>query len=100
MFALAAKDSKMIFVYLAYFPALFFWGLDGYFLHQERLFRALYDFVRMLPENAIDFSMDNSIVEDKVDPWSTVTLSKTLLVFHGVIVITIIFVMCLSLVIK
>ena len=46
MFAIAAKDSNMIFIYLAYFPAISFWGLDGYFLHQERLFRALYDHVR------------------------------------------------------
>jgi len=100
MFAFAAKDSKMIFIYLAYFPAISFWGLDGYFLHQERLFRALYDHVRILDEKDIDFSMNISIVKDKVDSWAAVTLSKTLLVFHGVIVVTIVLVMCLSLAIK
>jgi hypothetical protein len=100
MFALAAKDSKMIFIYLAYFPAISFWGLDGYFLHQERLFRALYDHVRILDEKNIDFSMNISIIENKVDSWAAVTRSKTLLVFHGVIVVTIVLVMCLSLVMK
>lgn len=100
MFALAAKDSKMIFIYLSYFPAISFWGLDGYFLHQERLFRALYDHVRILDEKDIDFSMNISIVKDKVDSWAAVTLSKTLLVFHGVIVVTIVLVMGLSLAIK
>ena len=29
-------------------PILAFWGLDGYFLSQERLFRSLYDRVRTL----------------------------------------------------
>jgi len=43
MLALAAKDTRFLFVYLAYFSAIAFWGLDGYFLHQERLFRKLYD---------------------------------------------------------
>ena len=32
---------------------ILFWGLDGYFLWQERLFRALYDHVRQLPESEI-----------------------------------------------
>ena len=102
MFALAAKDSNLIFIYLAYFPAISFWGLDGYFLRQERLFRALYDHVRTLGENEIDFSMNTntSIVKDEVASWSAVTMSKTLLIFHGVILIVIILVMCISLIMK
>jgi hypothetical protein len=97
MFALAAKDTKLVFIYLAYFPAISFWGLDGYFLHQERLFRALFDHVRALDKDEIDFSMNTSIVKDKVLSWPAVTLSKTLIVFHGVIIVTIILVMCFAL---
>ena len=97
MFALAAKDTKLLFIYLAYFPAISFWGLDGYFLRQERLFRALYDYVRNIEEDKIDFSMNTTIVKDSVDSWFSVTFSKTLLVFHGVILMTIILVMFLSL---
>ena len=97
MFALAAKDSALLFVYLAYFPAIAFWCLDGYFLRQERLFRKLYDYVRTLPEDRIDFSMDVSIVETTVRRWSTVTLSRTLVWFHGVIVFLIIAVTAMSL---
>ena len=100
MFAFAAKDSKMIFIYLAYFPAVAFWGLDGYFLHQERLYRALYDYVRIRDEKDIDFSMNTAIVKSKVDSWPAVTLSRTLLVFHGVVVVTIVLVMCLSIAMK
>ena len=96
MFALAAKDSQILFVYLAYFPAISFWCLDGYFLHQERLFRKLYDRVRELQENDIDFSMNTEVVKDLVAPWSKVTLSKTLLAFHGVILVSIILVTFIS----
>ena len=39
-------------------PALIFWGLDGYFLWQEKLFRRLYNYVRVQSEDNIDFSME------------------------------------------
>lgn len=97
MFALAAKDSQLLFIYLAYFPAIVFWGLDGYFLHQEKLFRALYDHVRELDEDKINYSMDTSIVKNDVPSWSCVTLSKTLSAFHGVILSSIILVTIFSL---
>jgi len=67
LMALAAKDSNIVFVLLAYFPSIAFWLLDGYFLWQEKLFRALYDMVRTQEENTINFSMDTSVVKDKVD---------------------------------
>lgn len=86
LFALAADKSQILFVYLAYFPAIAFWVLDGYFLHQERLFRKLYDHVRALDPVSIDFSMDTSPFTSKVDPWSAVCLSQTLLVFHGTVI--------------
>ena len=40
--------------------ALVFWGLDGYYLYQERLFRRLYDETRQRSPNEIDYSMDTS----------------------------------------
>ena len=88
MFALAAKDSQFLFVYLAFFPAISFWCLDGYFLRQERLFRKLYDNVRPLSEEDVDFSMNTQPVQDQVETWPEVTLSKTLIAFHGVILVT------------
>ena len=85
LFALAASNTDIFIVCLAYFPAFAFWVLDGYFLRQERLFRALYDYVRILKEEDIDFSMNTSIVEKQVSPWASVVISKTLLLFHGTI---------------
>jgi hypothetical protein len=68
-----------------------FWGLDGYFLRQERLFRKLYDRHRTKDSN-IDFSMDTSTVDSQGEGWFKVCRSRTLLTFHGVLVITVIIV--------
>ena len=89
MFALAAKDTNSFFVLLAYFPAISFWGLDGFFLYQERLYRAHYNQVRELSEDEIDYSMDITHVIKDESPWIRVTFSKTLFIFHGVIILII-----------
>ena len=61
-----------------------FWGLDGYFLWQERLFRALYDRVRQLEESEIDFSMDiGPFRTDYSRTWLGATFSRTLIGFYG-----------------
>ena len=62
---------------------LVFWILDGYFLSQERLFRDLYNRVRKLDEEKIDFSMNT----DEYKKYKKNTLvyamfSSTLLVFY------------------
>ena len=60
IFVLAGKDTDKMYFLVAYLPILVFWGLDSYYLLQERLYRALYDKVRQLPEDEIDFSMKAS----------------------------------------
>ena len=85
LFALAASQSKIYFIFLAYFPAFAFWILDGYYLRQERLFRKLYDRVRLLDESNIDFSMNTSIVSGEVASWFGVCRSRTILIFHGAV---------------
>ena len=97
MFALAAHKEQILFVYLAYFPCISFWFLDGYFLKQERLFRKLYDRVRALNESEIDFSMNTLIVENQVSSFYSVVLSRTLVAFHGVIICSIIIVTLITL---
>jgi hypothetical protein len=92
LFALGARGPIPVFAALAWFPALAFWGLDGYFLRQERLFRKLYDHVRILDEAKIDFSMDVSGVQGQVDSWLRVAFSKILSAFHGVVATSILIV--------
>lgn len=88
MFALAAKESRDLYFLLAYFPTFMFWLLDGYFLSQERRFRALYDHVRKLEESAIDFSMDTQPFKESPprNKWSHALFSPTLMIYYGVLV--------------
>ena len=93
LFALAAKDRNPLFVYLAYLPTLSFWALDASFLHQERLFRALYESVRQKEEDRIDFGMSTVSVEGGVSSWPRVVVSRTLLLFHGTLVVAVVLIM-------
>lgn len=84
LLALFSKDSK--FNYAIGFLCvltLVFWILDGYFLSQERLYRDLYNYVRKLKEEKIDYSMDTT--EFKKYKNNTVIFamfSGTLMVFY------------------
>lgn len=57
IFVLAGKDTDKLYFLVAYIPVIVFWGLDAYYLLQERLYRSLYDEVRHTDENNIDFSL-------------------------------------------
>lgn len=85
LFALAAKDSNLFFIYLAYFPCLAFWGLDGYFLWQERMYRKLYEVVSLKDPSSIDFSLNATEHQKEVDSWLLTSFSATLRIFHGII---------------
>ncbi len=85
LFALAAKDTNQFFIYLAYFPCVAFWSLDGYFLWQERMYRKLYNEVAAKSEDSIDFNLNAIKFKDDVDSWFSTCFSVTLRMFHGVI---------------
>lgn len=83
LFALAAKDSNQFYILIAYFPLFIFWSLDGYFLSQERKFRALYDHIRKLDESQIDFSMDTrSFAAEYRNTWLGAMASQTLIIYY------------------
>jgi hypothetical protein len=86
LFALASKDTKRTYYLIAFIPALAFWLLDAYYLHEEKLYRALYDDIRLQPENRIDFSLKTKKYEEFSNSWLRTIFTKTLLVFYGVIV--------------
>ncbi|MCY3800193.1 MAG: hypothetical protein OXG46_01305 [Chloroflexi bacterium] len=99
LFALTAASDRAAFVVLAYMPVLVFWGLDGYFLWQERLYRRLYDSVRIKGDGEIDFSMDVSAVRTGESPpkWINVVFSRTLVTFHGILIVSVIVVTVVTL---
>ena len=59
------------------------WTLDGFFLSQERMYRALYNKVRK--EDNTDFDMNASVFNTGKNSWVCSTFSKTLLLFYGII---------------
>ena len=79
LLVLLAREGRIEFAYIGFVPVLVFWGLDGYFLWQERLFRDLYDHVRVLDETNINFSMDLSTFKRT---WLGATFSITLVPFY------------------
>ena len=66
LLVLVVREDQGDLSLLGLLPVLVFWGLDAYFLWQERLFRALYDRVRLVDAAEIDFSMDVGVV--RADP--------------------------------
>lgn len=93
LLALSAHNKNQAFVLLAYLPLIIFWFLDAYFLCQERLFRALYDKVRLMEESKIDFCMDISVITKESCKYRNVFFSKTLVAFHGTLFAAILIVM-------
>src|SRR5688572_14793209 len=90
LFAFSESENELPLLWLALILTGVFWFLDAYFLWQERLFRALYDHVRKLPEEKIDFSMDPTPFRPK-RPWYATPFSLTLLPFYGVVIGTLVY---------
>lgn len=67
IFALAARDAKQVYFLIVYIPIMIFWGLDSYYLKEERIFRYLYDQARVKDVNDIDFSMNKENVISSKD---------------------------------
>ena len=98
IFVLAGKDTDKLYFLVAYIPVLVFWGLDAYYLLQERLYRSLYDKIRVADEDKIDFSLKATAKEFNSDKnsYTSCLFSATELWFYlplavvctGIIIIT------------
>jgi uncharacterized membrane protein len=83
LIALEISETSNVLLVVAILPIVMFWTLDAYFLRQERLFRKLYDRVRILDADQIDFSMNTLLFKNDVSSWIRVMFSITLIVFYG-----------------
>ena len=79
LLVLLAREGRVELSWVGLVPVLVFWGLDGYFLRQERLFRDLYDHVRALDDADIDFSMETGAFRRT---WLGTVFSRTLSAFY------------------
>lgn len=95
LFAFAAKDSNDQYTLISYIATPLFWLLDGYYLSLERQYRGLYNHVRQLSEDDIDFNLDARSFNINKDKWIPCVLSKTVVLFYESLILIVIFVMFL-----
>ncbi len=86
LLAFGLKDLDCRYIMVSLSVLFFFWILDGYYLYQEKLFRDLYERIAKKKENEIDFSMKTERCE-KGESWFDCSLSSTLFVFYGGLVL-------------
>ena len=82
LFALLADKHKGEYLFIAYLAFIIFWLLDAYFLCQERLYRALYNSVRIKNDDAVDFSMNTKNFYKGKKTFFRSMFSFTLLIFY------------------
>ena len=85
--ALSITNKSVEIAFLIVIPAMVFWGLDVYWLRQEKLFRGLYNYVRTAEPGSLEskmFSMDTSIAPETVSVFRTI-FNPTIVPLHGVI---------------
>ena len=83
MVALVSGKVNALVFFVPVGASLVIWGLDAWFLREERAYRALFDHVRKLDEGDVDFSMDAGGRREKL---VSVALSSTLSVFYPMLV--------------
>lgn len=90
IFALSADKANASFVYLALFPLFVFWGLDTFFLRQEKMYRKLYEEVANGNVQSDKFTMNASVYSKDIGCYLEVAFSKTFLSFYGTMIVMII----------
>jgi len=88
LIAVSVKEQNIKFLFISILPIFVFWFLDSYYLKQEKLFRRLYDEVRIKEEKNIDFSLRTNGEEAICSSFFSLTL---LLFYLSIIVLIIIF---------
>lgn len=86
--ALSLKSSIQYLIYSAFLPAFAFWGLDAYYLRRERLFRNLYNFVRVANLKDIEpFSLSMNLTKRKDDDLFYTFFSMPLIALHLTLIV-------------
>lgn len=94
--AFVVNNPKPLFAVIALFSSLSFWGLDAYYLRQERLFRCLYDEVRQKAKNTKGgkvepFSLSTKIYNSQIPGWFRTLWSRSIIGLHGIVITVVIF---------
>ncbi|KKT81087.1 MAG: hypothetical protein A2925_04810 [Candidatus Yanofskybacteria bacterium RIFCSPLOWO2_01_FULL_44_22] len=93
---LTQTDSGQLPIIFLSLVIVLFWGYDAYFLALERMYRNLYDKVRQMKEEDIDFSMDiNEFKKYKKNSIVFCIFSPTLRYFYGPLLLATLYVIFL-----
>jgi len=88
-------DDVTYFSLILCIPVIAFWYLDAFFLHKERCYRKLYEWVvnNRMTSNEHQYSLNYTRFESEVDSEFKIMGSKTLLPFYG---FTFIILLCIT----
>jgi hypothetical protein len=93
VFLLAVRGAEpALAMMVGLLPATTFWGLDAFYLRQERLYVALYNAVRSTatPEPANRFSLNAKPYASSVSCWARTLFAPSLFWFHLSVVLVVI----------
>lgn len=72
---------------LGLIPIILFWGLDAYYLKQERLYRKLYTKVREQDAKIPSYSMDTTLFDTEIESWWATLKRPTLIYLYLILVL-------------
>ena len=101
LFALAANDTEPLFAAIAILPGLAFWGLDAYYLRQERLYRRLFEATRETRQatgRVEPYSLATTQFVPSVPNWFRTLWAKPVVALHGTVALAIVTVIAFLLV--
>lgn len=80
LLALSANEFNFLYCAIVYFSLFIFWGLDAYYLSQEKGYRELYNRVKNYKVDEIDFDLklNKTDIENK-NSWQYTLTNKTIL---------------------
>jgi hypothetical protein len=96
MMALALSEKDKGYALLALFPALAFWGLDAFYLRQERLFRSLYERACTPSHELSPFCLSTALVRSQTPSWLRTLFAPTILAMHGIVIFLVTIVMYIN----
>jgi hypothetical protein len=94
IFAVAAGDVTVYLLFVAILPALAFWGLDAFYVGQERIFRDMHK--DAVAGKLALMCMETSEYEKKWEGWVGDLFSRSVLPFHLPVVLVVIAVAVIS----
>jgi len=88
LFTLLSTKINNDYIFVSFIPVLMFWILDGFFISRERSFRSLYNHVRKLKVDEVDFLMDISDFKKGKNNWFRSIFSVTVTIFYISLIIS------------